>query len=623
MENITNSIESSQSSSEISISSISSNKIIDSSNFSLELNENNEKDNYEFITCPYCEIRIYYKKDAKKRINGINIKCTDCFKYFFVSNCPKCKKFHKIKKFVDVCELIECPEPNCRNQYLQSPCVIAGCNDCINFTKPRNLNLPNGIIYNHKSKLVFQKISCYYCLRPIDFITKDENKINRYYEGQRVKCPYQDCGKEFNRLICSKCCSVVIVELGMYSMGSKIKCQNCNNYFAKILCCECSRLNPIEKHEFKYGQFECMYSSCSKKSNLAICLHCLKINTFNIKQDQHLIPGQSLLCGYPECKNKFSITYCPSCNNLNPFPKGDFIFGKLYKCKYKAICSKSYMVLICPKCRNYSRKIEEVEGKSYSCEKCKTLFRNYGCPYCNASILETDSKNGKGEIIKCPKCEGKFSFCRCFECKKLIYLKDNKSILGKAVTCNCGNNSVNIICPQCNVRISITERDNDIENGEKLSCPNCSLEFVYNDNNTDNNEENIIFKNLSVMESLEGKTINFGKPEVDENYLETLNYFIDPKLIKDSNNSTNISSSNNETNDTTIKSSIIEEENRMKIIKSNLCIVCQCREKESVFFPCGHRHTCYKCAVYYFETFKKCPRCGKKAEAIIPKIYNT
>ena len=125
------------------------------------------------------------------------------------------------------------------------------------------------------------------------------------------------------------------------------------------------------------------------------------------------------------------------------------------------------------------------------------------------------------------------------------------------------------------------------------------------------------------MESLEGKTINFGKPEVDENYLETLNYFIAPKLIKDSNNSTNISSSNNETNDTTIKSSIIEEENRMKIIKSNLCIVCQCREKESVFFPCGHRHTCYKCAVYYFETFKKCPRCGKKAEAIIPKIYNT
>ena len=180
---------------------------------------------------------------------------------------------------------------------------------------------------------------------------------------------------------------------------------------------------------------------------------------------------------------------------------------------------------------------------------------------------------------------------------------------------------MNIICPKCSVRISITDRDNDIEIGEKIVCPSCSVEFIYTDNN-ENNEENIILKNLTVMESLEGKTINFGVPEVDQNYLETQNFFIDSKLIKNSNNSTNIS--NNETNDTTIKSLINnEDENRMNIIKSNLCIVCQCHEKESVFFPCGHRHTCYRCAVYYFETFKKCPRCGKKAEAIIPKIYNT
>ena len=50
-------------------------------------------------------------------------------------------------------------------------------------------------------------------------------------------------------------------------------------------------------------------------------------------------------------------------------------------------------------------------------------------------------------------------------------------------------------------------------------------------------------------------------------------------------------------------------------------MICHCDEKESVFYPCGHRCTCYKCAVYYFEVFKKCPKCDKDAEAIIPKIY--
>ena len=63
------------------------------------------------------------------------------------------------------------------------------------------------------------------------------------------------------------------------------------------------------------------------------------------------------------------------------------------------------------------------------------------------------------------------------------------------------------------------------------------------------------------------------------------------------------------------------EEDELKVIKGKLCILCQCNEKESIFYPCGHRHTCYKCSVYYFEVFKKCPRCDKPAEAIIKKIY--
>ena len=58
-------------------------------------------------------------------------------------------------------------------------------------------------------------------------------------------------------------------------------------------------------------------------------------------------------------------------------------------------------------------------------------------------------------------------------------------------------------------------------------------------------------------------------------------------------------------------------------LKKQLCIICQCYEKQSIFFPCAHRCTCYKCALYYFEVFQKCPKCGQNAQAIIPKIYDS
>ena len=44
--------------------------------------------------------------------------------------------------------------------------------------------------------------------------------------------------------------------------------------------------------------------------------------------------------------------------------------------------------------------------------------------------------------------------------------------------------------------------------------------------------------------------------------------------------------------------------------------------KESVFYPCGHRCTCYKCALYLFKLYEKCPKQNcKQIEAIVPKIY--
>ena len=51
------------------------------------------------------------------------------------------------------------------------------------------------------------------------------------------------------------------------------------------------------------------------------------------------------------------------------------------------------------------------------------------------------------------------------------------------------------------------------------------------------------------------------------------------------------------------------------------CIVCHNRKKESVFFPCGHRCTCYICANLIFASEKKCPKCKKETICIIRKVY--
>lgn len=597
----------------------------DSTKESMNIEEELDK-----IKCVHCRNYIYVQKDSiKKKLNGINIKCpySFCNKYFFLSRCPKCEKVNKIPYFIPEGALIEClDKTKCNYKYLQTHCVIGECLDITYFAKPRILNSPNGILYNHKSILLFQKISCHFCYRPIDFITKEAIKINRYFDTMRVTCPYKDCSKSFNRIICVYCSAVNIIEKGTYFMGHKIRCYSCNKTFAKILCPCCLKINPLEKSSFKYGEFECRFANCSKISSIANCLHCMRINYFNLI-NKSLIQGQTIICGYSDCKKEFSVAYCPSCHELNPFPNGGLILGKLYKCKNTAICSKYFQILVCPQCRSYSRLNDEIEGQKYNCNKCNKLIINFGCPFCDSSILCISPSFIHGQLIKCPSCIRNFSFCRCYQCKRLIYSEENKSIIGKSVICQfCKNYSVNITCMNCRAKISFSDRIDDLTFGEKIKCPNCSTEFDYQKLQKNDKgemidlekEENIYTQNLSVLNKIEGLTINFGKPQVDEHYLNIQNVFNVHKLYNPSTNSQMTDSETEVVNSSEDSSKLKMEEQQ----KKKLCILCHNDKKESIFFPCGHRYTCYRCAVYYFEVFKICPKCESPAQCIIPKIYN-
>ena len=472
---------------------------------------------FTYILCLYCNNRIYCKKNSTcindieiNGMNGINIACpySYCGQVFFLTICPKCKSFEKMPKKNEG-ELIKCNQEDCGYEYIQLRCPIQGCNDVKYFTKPKNYNnSPNGIIYNHKSKILYQKISCIYCYRPIVYYS-DENNIDRYYDSMKVECPYLDCKKKFNRIICPYCFDVIIIKKGLYFMGHQIRC-----------------------------------SKCKKK------------------------------------------------------------FGKSYQCKNK-ICKKFFQYFLCSNCKNFSMVLDNKEGKKYICSKCNLIISNLGCPFCGKSILDKNSTLKYGQKIKCPNCFIIYSFIRCLECQKLIFSDEDKFLLGSAVKCkNCEKESTNVVCPKCNNKICFLGRNTNIEKGEKIQCTKCKEVFEFNNNE---NIQDVYFENLSTLDDISGGVLNFGKSKIDENFLSLSSLFINTDLYNEEEK--------------------MEIENIDKKSEYNkLCSICHSETKESIFFPCGHRTTCYKCAIFFFEVFKKCPKCDENGdntppEAIIPKIY--
>ena len=568
--------------------------------------------NFTFILCVYCNqkifMKIYLKDVPYNGLNGHNIECPykACHKVFYFTKCIKCQLVQKQKKFIKEGKIITCLNKDCNFQYMQVNCPIKDCTDLISLEKPKIFtNFPIGIMLLHNKEIMYQKINCYYCCRPIVFPSK-KNYKNKYCEGQKVVCPYKDCKKTFNRLICPACLEEIYINDGWYEMGSKVKCNKCKLNFGKILCPICGKMNTCENNFFKLGRMKCGFHNCLKENNMINCLFCRKLNIFDINIQ---ITGQVIKCGY--CKNTFNEIFCPFCKRTNPFPLADFSFGKIYKCQYLT-CMKEFQFLICPHCHIHQLTKEKQEGLKLKCEGCQTLFMNWGCPFCKSNILDENTTLHMGKMIKCPseKCNKIYSFIRCSGCNKLIFSKENENILGKSIKCpfqNCKSYTLITYCPLCNIKTIYTGKKTSLNEGEKILCENCKQYYFFQ-------KINSLYKgNLKILEQIEGKTIDFGIGEVDENYLAIQNLFFNEKKKND----LQFISESSE------KNTAIEEysPNLNKSI-SGECIVCHNNIKESVFVPCGHRCVCYNCAVIIFAVHKKCPKCKKEASCIIKKVYN-
>ena len=514
-----------------------------------EIVKQDKDDKSLYIICLHCKEKIKTKlNDIKEKFlfNFQNFKCDKCHKFNFITICPKCKYIQQLNQFKSEGESFTCSNPECNYNYLQTLCPIKNCKEMFYFPLKKNfVNSPNGLVHAHmidkikKNELIiFQKISCLFCHRPIVFYSTELNK-NIYYETMPIRCPYPDCQKSFHRIICSniKCHNIIYKELGIYKIGQRMTCEKCDTKFSKILCVNCFRIIPFEKNIFKYGELICRYNSCSKKNNYAICPNCNQLNYFK-DLPQPLIQGWPIQCGNKICKKNFNIVYCPSCQELNPFNNGDFVFGKPYKCINNSICSKKFLVLACSNCWNCSRMIGDIEGKKYTCNKCQTLLANFQCAHCGVNILDKNSNFNFGQLIKCPSCSKLFSFFRCYDCKRLIYSKGE--ILGKKIQCqNCFKFSLNTICPKCKSKISFSKKETDFALGEEINCPSCNEKFNFGDKLRDDFEK-IYDEELTFVKPFIGSVVNQAIPNEDENYLERRKHFEGSGNIKNHENNVEI-----------------------------------------------------------------------------------
>ena len=157
-------------------------------------------------------------------------------------------------------------------------------------------------------------------------------------------------------------------------------------------------------------------------------------------------------------------------------------------------------------------------------------------------------------------------------------------------------------CSLCNIKTIYTGKKPSLNEGESVHCENCNQNYIFQKNKLLYNGD------LKVLEQIEGKTLEFGVGEIDENYLGIQELFFSKKPKLPSQFIT----------ESSMKFTLDKKINNYNLRE---CIVCHNNLRESIFVPCGHRCCCYNCALIIFEVHKKCPRCNTASTCIIKKVY--
>ena len=609
----------------------------------------NLKFTFIYCTSTYNKHRIFFKipskasyyiQDNQEKVDfytGINIKCpynnNDCTE-FYLTRCPECKYKTKLKTKIKETNSITCIKCNYVYYHLNPP--VLDTKEIITYkvyTKSQEINFPHGIKFKVINKdYVVQKINCVSCLRSIVF------QKGSYYEGQLVKCPYNDCNIEFNRTICPYCfnennfCRLKehngnykktrntwIDETNedeyrgyCYLMGSNIKCNQCKKIYVKVFCYACKNFFKINKN-LEGLNIECKYQKCLKSFKFINCIFCFRMNVFPIENTDSGINNnkidtrKGIQCGYPDCGKFFHKISCYHCKRLNVYPNETFVYGKKYICQFFS-CRKDFVVYFCKKCNRCLTANGNMEGWKNICGHCHSQIVNWKCCFCNKTIIENNSTLKCAQMVRCPnqKCKKVYSFILCIGCNNMIYSKENECLEGKIINCfKCGKQFSLIRCNYCKSK-TYSLNQLKININTKKKCKACGWDFI--PNNTIGNNSIYEKSTMCILNPIKGTDIPVGIPEVDMNEIYIQNSIISNQQMN------NVSMIYSDSSDDSCERKEIN-------YKEKMCIICKSRPREAVFVPCGHRCSCYNCAVMQFQTYKMC-LCGKFARCVINKIFD-
>ena len=608
--------------------------------------------NYLFWRCLYCESCLYFREPANRVIfAGARIQCLErrCKKVFFLTFCPSCKNVRKVP--IDAggsLYPVECWTKGCNFQYLNVPCPIKNCFDSrFRVFRDRATNFPDGLQIKHEGKIIII-IDCRDCKNQIVFTNEkkyfEENEYKgRYFDGQRIVCPYEFCRSTHNpyfRVVCRKCLSENFFESDDYENGKPITCQKCGYQFCIIVCNYCYKTQTFshdkEKNSEQYfleGKgFTCTNKDCKQKIIQINCFYCKRINSF-----KNFLVGQTITCAYPDCGIKFTKVLCERCKTMQYHLYNTFSFGKKFECTNRK-CKKNYVYLRCPKCSHvYYRNVLK-EDVRYKCphKNCGVVFFNCQCPFCYGNIAGEAENFEIGQRIKCPykNCQKIFSFYGCSKCNRMIFSTSGKETEGEVLQCpdgNCQRKTALIRCSNCKTTILLSGQETEVDLSKDRRCLKCQtiikpMSFVvreiYKEGLHCINDEN--------GEEKKGEIFPYGKMEEDYN-VSLINKLIikEPSLYNEISKVEDGSYYSSSTQSSSIKSGSMgyrEERNLVGFTKMSVdrtkCILCQRKEKQSAFVPCGHRCVCGECAYFHFTKAKACPKCLMPSRTYIDKIYD-
>ena len=560
----------------------------------------------EIINCINCKKKIMYKYCLqcsgiiyfnKIDYDGYNIQCPyiSCGAFGCTVKCEYCNKKNFYKNKYSQGDKIKCS--NCQKIFKKVKCP---CSDC-----PKNILLNENFLEGHPLKcdhkegsFVFQKMGCWYCGRHCVW---NNSKGKYYIEGQTIYCPYRECERMTNKVICPKCLNSSVITRGNLDMGKKINCliKGCENVYNIYFCPYCKKTNYGNGSPIAGKNLTCKF--CKESFWFVNCFYCKQINFW--KKPNIYLPCQTVVCANESCRKKSALIPCPFCQRTNHFSRGVFILGKEYACSYKE-CKNEFVILFCGKCNMTHIKQASLDPKIlYNCDTCKNYMPTIQCPKCyKFCSLGNNKKIETHSIFKCPydSCGQVFYYYICPYCQHDFNSDIYTSINLKCPFINCNKIYTYFKCKKCS-------KDNFIQNidNNNMDCDEINCLFCNEKNEIINHPDNNKFVNVKKAHITQGEKYIFDNPEEDPYDRSIINSLIQSKYYE-------IPFSEK-------TSSCITEENDNHV---KMCVVCLTMPIEWILAPCGHKCICANCGKIIKEKYHKCPICKEAIIGVLEKVID-